>query len=149
MQADQLIKEMEDTANIIFITLSFIKEMSPQSGEDHRYIFEREWRIITGLSLDGQSLPYRALTQDEAIRSPAETRRAFHAALAVGGFSLRQCGRHAAFESADGRGELETRARRPYGAGMGTCAKPYHTIPNLTGPDHATPRHTGLRRTQP
>ena len=46
-------------AHSIFMVLSFIKEMSPQSAEDHSYLFEREWRIVAGLTFAGQPSPFR------------------------------------------------------------------------------------------
>ena len=65
MQADQLVREMEQTANSIFMVLSFIKEMSPRTAEDHSYLFEREWRIVSGLAFAGQPSAFRPLTQGE------------------------------------------------------------------------------------
>jgi hypothetical protein len=65
VNADQLVKEMEKTANAIFWAVSFIKEMSPQSAEDHSYLFEREWRLVSALGFTGQPLPFRCLTPDE------------------------------------------------------------------------------------
>ena len=56
---------MEKTSNLIFMVLSFIKEMSPQAAEDHSYLFEREWRIVFGFGLAGQPSAFRALTQGE------------------------------------------------------------------------------------
>jgi Putative abortive phage resistance protein AbiGi, antitoxin len=64
VQADQLVTEMQHVRNSIFMVLSFIKEMSPRSIEDHSYLFEREWRIVGGFALAGRP-PCRALTQDE------------------------------------------------------------------------------------
>jgi hypothetical protein len=65
MEADQLAEEMQKLANSIFMVLSFIKEMSPQSAEDHSYLFEREWRIVAGFGLGGQPPAFRTLTPDE------------------------------------------------------------------------------------
>jgi hypothetical protein len=65
MKADQLVNEMQQVAHSIFMVLSFIKEMSPQSAEDHSYLFEREWRLVAGLGLAGQPSPFRALTPEE------------------------------------------------------------------------------------
>jgi len=65
IQAEQLVPEMEKTANLIFTVLSFIKEMSPQAAEDHSYLFEREWRIVFGVGRAGQPSAFRALTQGE------------------------------------------------------------------------------------
>ena len=66
MQADQLVTEMQHVAHSVFMVLSFIKEMSPQSAEDHSYLFEREWRLVAGFGLAGQQpSAFRALSQDE------------------------------------------------------------------------------------
>ena len=65
MQADQLVTEMQAVAHSVYMVLSFIKEMSPQSAEDHSYLFEREWRLVAGLSFAGQPSPFRTLSQDE------------------------------------------------------------------------------------
>ena len=68
VQADQLVTEMQNVRNSIFMVLSFIKEMSPQLAEDHSYLFEREWRIVAGFGLACQSPPCLPLTQDEKDR---------------------------------------------------------------------------------
>jgi hypothetical protein len=65
MEADQLLNEMQQVASSIFMVLSFIKEMSPQSAEDHSYLFERERRIVAGFGFVGQPSAFRALTPDE------------------------------------------------------------------------------------
>jgi hypothetical protein len=65
MNADQIVGETEKTANLLSMVLSYIKEMSPQAAEDHSYLFEREWRIISGLGLLGQPPAFRALTETE------------------------------------------------------------------------------------
>jgi hypothetical protein len=65
LQADQLINEMETVHRTIFAVLSFVKEMSPQTSEDHNYLFEQEWRIVEGFGLAGQPPAFRELTQDE------------------------------------------------------------------------------------
>jgi hypothetical protein len=65
MQADQLVTEMQHVAHSVFMVLSFIKEMSPQSAEDHSYLFEREWRLVTGFDLAGKPSAFLILSQDE------------------------------------------------------------------------------------
>jgi hypothetical protein len=65
MNTDQLVNEMQQVAHSIFMVLSFIKEMSPQSAEDHSYLFEREWRLVAGFGFAGQPSPFRTLTPDE------------------------------------------------------------------------------------
>jgi hypothetical protein len=65
VNAEQLVREMEQTAHSIFMVLSFIKEMSPQAAEDHSYLFEREWRIVSGFGFVGQPSAFRPLTQEE------------------------------------------------------------------------------------
>jgi Putative abortive phage resistance protein AbiGi, antitoxin len=65
VKADQLVRDMEQTAASISMVLSFIKEMSPQTAEDHSYLFEREWRIVFGFELVGRPPAFRSLTQDE------------------------------------------------------------------------------------
>jgi hypothetical protein len=63
--ADQLVNEMRQVAHSVFMVPSFIKEMSPQSAEDHSYLFEREWRLVGGFGLSGQPPPFRTLTPEE------------------------------------------------------------------------------------
>ena len=65
MKADQLVNELQQVANSIFMVLSHIKEMSPETAEDHSYLFEREWRLVAGFGLVGQPSPFRTLTQEE------------------------------------------------------------------------------------
>jgi hypothetical protein len=65
MKGEQLVNEMQQVAHSIFMVLSFVKEMSPQSAEDHSYLFEREWRLVAGLGFAGQPSPFRKLTPDE------------------------------------------------------------------------------------
>jgi hypothetical protein len=65
VQADQLVREMANTASSIFTVLSFIKEMSPRAADDHSYLLEREWRLIAAFGFAGQPLPFRHLTEDE------------------------------------------------------------------------------------
>jgi hypothetical protein len=65
IQADQLVTEMQQVAHSVFMVLSFIKEMSPQSAEDHSYLFEREWRLVAGFGFAGQPSAFRTLSQDE------------------------------------------------------------------------------------
>ncbi len=64
LNGDQLVNEMQQVVNSVFMVLSFIKEMSPQSAEDHSYLFEREWRLV-GFGLAGQPFPFRTLTPEE------------------------------------------------------------------------------------
>jgi hypothetical protein len=64
---DRLISEAEKTANTLFVVLSFIKEMSPQSAEDHSYLVEREWRIVKGMELAGHPSGFRSLTNKEKV----------------------------------------------------------------------------------
>lgn len=64
-----LAKQLDDTVNALFMMLSFIKEMSPISDEDYRYLYEREWRLVAGFQLKGYSPPCVPLTpsQKEAL----------------------------------------------------------------------------------
>jgi hypothetical protein len=62
---DQIISDAQATAHTLFLVLSFIKEMSPQSAEDHSYLFEREWRIVRGIELAGHPSGFRGLTDKE------------------------------------------------------------------------------------
>ena len=39
--------------------------MSAKEVDDHRYLYEREWRLVGGLKRDGCEDPYRRLTFDE------------------------------------------------------------------------------------
>jgi hypothetical protein len=68
VKADELATQMQTVQHSIFLVLSFIKEMSPQSAEDNSYLFEREWRTISGFGLVGQPPAFRTLTQDEKDR---------------------------------------------------------------------------------
>jgi hypothetical protein len=45
-------------------TLSFIKELSPRSMEDFRYLYEREWRIVDGVAFKGKTV-FRPLIDAE------------------------------------------------------------------------------------
>lgn len=65
LTGERLLSQMEQVKNAIFMVLSFVKEMSPHGNEDHSYIFEREWRIVSGINLAGQPPAYRALSADE------------------------------------------------------------------------------------
>jgi len=47
-------------------TLSFVKELSPRDVEDFRYLYEREWRIVDGLSRTGKPV-CRPLTDPEKV----------------------------------------------------------------------------------
>ena len=67
IKAEQLVDEMQQVAHLIFMVLSFIKEMSPQSAEDHSYLFEREWRLVAGFGFAGQPSPFRTLTLEEKV----------------------------------------------------------------------------------
>jgi hypothetical protein len=48
--------------------LSFVKQMSHNDVNDYSYLYEREWRIVTGVSLNGRSLA-RELTPYEKTES--------------------------------------------------------------------------------
>lgn len=65
---EQLIGEMEKVKNAVYTVLSFIKEMSPRVVEDHSYLLEREWRIVSGIDFNGQPAAYRSLTDDEKAK---------------------------------------------------------------------------------
>jgi hypothetical protein len=47
-------------------TLSFVKELSPRDVEDFRHLYEREWRIVDGLSLRGGAV-FHSLTDAEKL----------------------------------------------------------------------------------
>ena len=74
VSGQQLVNEIENVANTLFCVLSFIKEMSPSSAEDYSYLFEREWRLISGIGLAGRAPISRALTSEEkqflCVRNP-------------------------------------------------------------------------------
>ncbi len=44
---------------------SFFKEMSTKEADDHRYLYEREWRIVRGVSSRSTGDPFRKLTAAE------------------------------------------------------------------------------------
>jgi hypothetical protein len=44
--------------------LSFVKQMSHDDINDYSYLYEREWRIVSGVAINGRS-PARELTPDE------------------------------------------------------------------------------------
>jgi len=43
---------------------SFIKEMSPLEHNDHSYLYESEWRIVSGVQLEGKDI-FRTLSSEE------------------------------------------------------------------------------------
>lgn len=45
--------------------MSFLKSMSTRDNDDHFYLFEREWRIVSGLRSDHYGDPTRKLTPEE------------------------------------------------------------------------------------
>jgi hypothetical protein len=47
-------------------TLSFIKELSPRDNEDFRYLYEREWRIVDGISFKDETV-FRPPTDAEKL----------------------------------------------------------------------------------
>ena len=53
--------------NSVHWFLSFVKEMSSQSADDYRYLYEREWRIVAGAERNGKS-SCRVLNQEEKNR---------------------------------------------------------------------------------
>jgi hypothetical protein len=61
LAAPELVKQLEGTVNALTMVLSFIKEMSPSDAEDHRYLYEREWRIVSGFLLKGYDAPCKPL----------------------------------------------------------------------------------------
>lgn len=65
VSGERLVTEMDNVANALFCVLSFIKEMSPPSAEDYSYLFEREWRLISGFGLAGRAPTSRPLTSEE------------------------------------------------------------------------------------
>jgi Putative abortive phage resistance protein AbiGi, antitoxin len=50
--------------NSIVHLLAFVKQMSHNKMNDYRYMYEREWRIVGGLVINGQKIA-RKLTPDE------------------------------------------------------------------------------------
>jgi hypothetical protein len=62
--AQELAKQARDTGEALTRVLSFLKEMSPSDVEDHRYLHEREWRLVSGFSLTGVGTPCRALDKE-------------------------------------------------------------------------------------
>jgi len=63
--SEQLVKEMEQVKNAVYTVLSFIKEMSPSDVENHSYLLEREWRLVSGMNRTDQTPAYRQLTSAE------------------------------------------------------------------------------------
>lgn len=61
---DELLQWLQYGRNCIERALSFVKEMSPPSAEDFRYLYEREWRIVEGIQIKGKD-SCRPLTDDE------------------------------------------------------------------------------------
>ena len=65
LQSYQLVNEMQRVAYSVFMVLSFIKEMSTQSAEDHSYLFERERRLVAGFGFAGKPSAFRTLIHEK------------------------------------------------------------------------------------
>ena len=63
---EDLIKWVAHGKNSIERMLSFVKEMSPPTVEEFRYLYEREWRIVEGLAISGND-PCPPLSDNEKI----------------------------------------------------------------------------------
>lgn len=48
----------------IYHFMSYIKEMSGKESDDHRFLYEREWRLVSGIS-NALGNPFRSLTPEE------------------------------------------------------------------------------------
>lgn len=64
LQGAALRQWMEQNREAIYHALSFVKELSPSSVEDYRYLYEREWRIVDGANYLGNPV-CRLLTPAE------------------------------------------------------------------------------------
>lgn len=62
---EKLAAQLAGNRAALHLVLSFIKEMSPSDTEDYRYVSEREWRIVDGISLTGRGPSCRELTPEE------------------------------------------------------------------------------------
>ena len=63
----------ETVHRTIFAQVYLVQEMSPQTSEDHSYLFEQEWRIVEGLDFR-TAARISELTQDEKQTFCRETR---------------------------------------------------------------------------
>lgn len=50
---------------VLFFLASHFKEMSPLEGDDHSFLYEREWRLVFGLHYGPGGTLYRELTNNE------------------------------------------------------------------------------------
>ncbi|MCW3110091.1 MAG: hypothetical protein JWQ09_4597 [Segetibacter sp.] len=57
--------KIEGSRQTIYHILSLIKEMSSGNEEDYRYLYEREWRIVSGMNLGGGKNLYKNLSHSE------------------------------------------------------------------------------------
>lgn len=64
LTVDEVQELMASAKGVVNNLSSFIKEMSPSESDDHSYIYEREWRIVSGMEIEGKSI-FRALTSKE------------------------------------------------------------------------------------
>ncbi len=58
-------EEAEAIKQSVLRMVSFLKEMSSKTEDDHQYLYEREWRIVRGALLPESGDPCRELTEAE------------------------------------------------------------------------------------
>lgn len=57
-------QQVETCRQAIHHVSSYVKAMSPTGTDDHSYLYEREWRIVSGVQYAGRN-PFRSLTVEE------------------------------------------------------------------------------------
>lgn len=62
MTNDASVRELASNAGALRLVTGFLKEMSRKSGDDHHYLYEREWRLI---DMPVEPNPFRVLTDPE------------------------------------------------------------------------------------
>lgn len=57
-------RTVENARQSIYHIMSYVKEMSGKDADDHRFLYEREWRLVSGITHSvGEA--FRTLTPDE------------------------------------------------------------------------------------
>ncbi len=62
MTPEASVKSLTSSAGALRLVTGFMKEMSRKSGDDHYYLYEREWRLV---EMPVSPSPFRELTDPE------------------------------------------------------------------------------------
>ena len=62
---DELAGQVAFTKLAVMRIADFIKQLSSPNTDDHRFLFEREWRIVRGANIAGAPPAFRYLTETE------------------------------------------------------------------------------------